>query len=746
MAIPNFFAVQNLFQGAHVHPLVGPPAHFLPRNVRKLPRGEQAQRLQFWGSAMLLETAVVCALGTLAMLLKGREAGRRGAYNRVGAEEGGGEAAAGGEGGGAEVDGGSAEVAPPGKYQKRRCDWVRVGMSCDMYELEIAQKSSAAQYLLWRLRSRPDDPATESYEMHSYEEQASRAGRVHHLLWRVKNSPALRMQVATGATFLLYPGLADFALSTSLVLWCSNAGLLSEKTGLPWEGYFTMLSLGNLWCLLQALCLEPGKFAPSAFTMAMVAAVAPFLSDAFDTFKDIQFGGLCLQAEHRIVRLVGVASIAYLAVLNFRILQDTVGAAELAETYLGVTFASVEHEAAAAGLLAFPEYPGKAVQLLYKQTTKEKQRSLLFESLPQGAAAVVFMIFEGGSQLVLASAVLMPLLQLLFAWSARRCLSKMVLPWIVEELFFAASKGNASKVQRFLKPLMEEGGWLLAFALKDHGLRDPTVRRVQATRESLPLLHAAMELLDGNAENLFLHRFSCGRSLGEHGFVYFLDVLRGHAGRLELLRLDDNSLGDDNAKALAEALKANTALQRIKLSKNHIGDEGAKALAEALKANTALQRIALKANTALKEIELSANHIGAIELGVNHIGDEGAKALAEALKANPTLQRIDLCSNHIGAEGAKALAEALKANTALQRIELSLNDIGDEGAKALAEVLKANTALKKIDLCSNHIGAEGAKALAEASKANTALKEINLRRNSIPFEDVKAFERDGLRL
>ncbi|CAK0801876.1 unnamed protein product [Prorocentrum cordatum] len=535
-----------------------------------------------------------------------------------------------------------------------------------------------------------------------------------------------------------------------------------------------MLSLGNLWCLLQALCLEPGKFAPSAFTMAMVAAVAPFLSDAFDTFKDIQFGGLCLQAEHRIVRLVGVASIAYLAVLNFRILQDTVGAAELAETYLGVTFASVEHEAAAAGLLAFPEYPGKAVQLLYKQTTKEKQRSLLFESLPQGAAAVVFMIFEGGSQLVLASAVLMPLLQLLFAWSARRCLSKMVLPWIVEELFFAASKGNASKVQRFLKPLMEEGGWLLAFALKDHGLRDPTVRRVQATRESLPLLHAAMELLDGNAENLFLHRFSCGRSLGEHGFVYFLDVLRGHAGRLELLRLDDNSLGDDNAKALAEALKANTALQRIKLSKNHIGDEGAKALAEALKANTALQRIelslndigdegakalaeALKANTALQRIELSENHIGAegakalaealkantalqrIELSLNDIGAEGAKALAEALKANTALKEIEL-------SGAKALAEALKANTALQRIELSLNDIGDEGAKALAEVLKANTALKKIDLCSNHIGAEGAKALAEASKANTALKEINLRRNSIPFEDVKAFERDGLRL
>ena len=53
------------------------------------------------------------------------------------------------------------------------------------------------------------------------------------------------------------------------------------------------------------------------------------------------------------------------------------------------------------------------MQLLYKQTTKEKQRSILFESLLQGAAAAIFLTFEGGSQLVLVSAVLMPLLQLI---------------------------------------------------------------------------------------------------------------------------------------------------------------------------------------------------------------------------------------------------------------------------------------------------------------------------------------------
>ena len=69
-----------------------------------------------------------------------------------------------------------------------------------------------------------------------------------------------------------------------------------------------------------------------------------------------------------------------------------------------------------------------------------------------------------------------------------------------------------------------------------------------------------------------------------------------------------------------------------------------KAMAEALKVNTALQ-------------VLSVRH--------HHISDEGGKALAEALKVNSALQDLCLDGNGISEEGGKALAGALKVNTAL---------------------------------------------------------------------------------
>ena len=46
-----------------------------------------------------------------------------------------------------------------------------------------------------------------------------------------------------------------------------------------------------------------------------------------------------------------------------------------------------------------------------------------------------------------------------------------------------------------------------------------------------------------------------------------------------------NSIGDDGAKAIAEALKVNPVLTVLDLHYNNIGVDGAKAIAEALKVN-----------------------------------------------------------------------------------------------------------------------------------------------------------------
>ena len=50
------------------------------------------------------------------------------------------------------------------------------------------------------------------------------------------------------------------------------------------------------------------------------------------------------------------------------------------------------------------------------------------------------------------------------------------------------------------------------------------------------------------------------------------------------LSLGSNKISEEGAKALAEAVKVNSALQKLDLLRtNNISDEGAKALAEALK-------------------------------------------------------------------------------------------------------------------------------------------------------------------
>ncbi|KOO26799.1 hypothetical protein Ctob_001341, partial [Chrysochromulina tobinii] len=176
---------------------------------------------------------------------------------------------------------------------------------------------------------------------------------------------------------------------------------------------------------------------------------------------------------------------------------------------------------------------------------------------------------------------------------------------------------------------------------------------------------------------------------------------------LTCLVLEHNNIGDEGAKAIAEALKVNAVMTTLNLRVNNIGVEGAKAIAEAL-----------KVNAVLTTLHLDANNIGAV----------GAKAIAEALKVNAVLTELRLYHNNIGNDGAKAIAEALKVNAVLTSLDLAgspftsaSSGIGDDGAKAIAEALKVNAVVTKLWLNNNKIGDDGAKAIAEALKVNAVL-------------------------
>ena len=103
--------------------------------------------------------------------------------------------------------------------------------------------------------------------------------------------------------------------------------------------------------------------------------------------------------------------------------------------------------------------------------------------------------------------------------------------------------------------------------------------------------------------------------------------------------LFNKDLTAHDATVVAEILKSNTSVTTVDLSGNkEIGDEGAKALAEALKVNETVKKLYLRSCG---------------------IGDDGAAAIAEALRSNTSLEYLDLDDNGFGEQGKQLLRDAV---------------------------------------------------------------------------------------
>ena len=85
------------------------------------------------------------------------------------------------------------------------------------------------------------------------------------------------------------------------------------------------------------------------------------------------------------------------------------------------------------------------------------------------------------------------------------------------------------------------------------------------------------------------------------------------------------------------------------------------AIAAALMANTALQRL---------------------HLGHNELGAAAAGTVAAALPANRTLRFLDLQSNSIGVDAGTEISEALRENDSLRHLGLQNNGLGSGAAGA----------------------------------------------------------------
>lgn len=140
--------------------------------------------------------------------------------------------------------------------------------------------------------------------------------------------------------------------------------------------------------------------------------------------------------------------------------------------------------------------------------------------------------------------------------------------------------------------------------LDKYGIRDPAFwgvsREMISDPRSKDLGWLFGEVLKQKGTyNAFQKKLNLTRTLKERqrrGYMLRRGLLSPEFKELQDLYLQNNSLGDAGAKALAPSLSALTALRDLCLQNNSLGDEGAKALAPSLSALTALQYLDLRWN------------------------------------------------------------------------------------------------------------------------------------------------------
>ena len=111
--------------------------------------------------------------------------------------------------------------------------------------------------------------------------------------------------------------LGTYGLCLAATLHGVATRSLNKESGLLWESYVLLLTAGCVWLLVQAAVLAktlaPGRGYPrTAFAEAMLSGICPFVSDAFDTLKDMLFGGFCWQSANAGIRAMGVICWIYL--------------------------------------------------------------------------------------------------------------------------------------------------------------------------------------------------------------------------------------------------------------------------------------------------------------------------------------------------------------------------------------------------------------------------------------------------
>ena len=212
------------------------------------------------------------------------------------------------------------------------------------------------------------------------------------------------------------------------------------------------------------------------------------------------------------------------------------------------------------------------------------------------------------------------------------------------------------------------------------------------------------------------------RKMGAYGSKRFkaeLESLRRNDPTLTVLDYESAGLGDEGARALAEALRGNETLRRLRLGQSGLSALGlqriCRALCDTSIAPCHLRRLDLVRHTYLSEyyrVYLLAIHpifkhfqSSGTSVG-NAVGDNGAKCLAAvSLLRHSHTSSLSLLfftllfSLFLNLSPSFSLSDQLLTRApSLRHLTAGGCGIGDEGASSIAQALARNRTLKTLDL------------------------------------------------
>ena len=224
--------------------------------------------------------------------------------------------------------------------------------------------------------------------------------------------------------------------------------------------------------------------------------------------------------------------------------------------------------------------------------------------------------------------------------------------------------------------------------------------------------------------------------VGRQWIMALGNLLQKPASQLVDLNIGHNSIGNEAAAVLGNALAKNKTLEDLDLDYNAIGDEGAAALGNSLADNKTLKNLSLQENRNITTTGWTAfarclfnSSLEVLGLSGNTINDEGATTLSNALANNVKLTELDLSNNlNITSSGWMAMSSLLQQpNSSLEIFCLSStgNHITDEVAIAFANALVNNTSLRWLQFGDDHaITTRGWTALSSTLCDKSSIERI----------------------